>query len=92
MATPSIGDTYVTVSHLRASATELAGFGMHVRRLAHSAFIPYIEFDCCCHLCYFYCYACMSEMTFRALLFCTNFMNTPPKEGMKPLVRILFLC
>lgn len=33
----------------------------------------------------------MSEMTFSALLFCTNVMDAPPKERMKPLVRVLFV-
>ena len=43
------------------------------------------------HLSPFYCYTCMSKMTLCALLFRTNIMNTPPKEGMKPLVGILFV-
>jgi hypothetical protein len=33
----------------------------------------------------------MSEMAFGALLFSTDVMNAPPKEGMEPLVRILFI-
>jgi hypothetical protein len=32
----------------------------------------------------------MAEVTFSALLFCTNFMDVLPKEGVEPLVGILF--
>ena len=29
-------------------------------------------------------------MTFGVLLFCTDIIDAPPKEGLKPLVRIFF--
>ena len=40
----------------------------------------------------FYRYPYMSKVAFGALLFCTNLMNAPSKEGMKSLTRILFIC
>jgi hypothetical protein len=33
----------------------------------------------------------MWEMAFSALLICTNIVDAPPEEGMKPLVGILFI-
>jgi len=38
-----------------------------------------------------YRYPCMSKVAFGALLFYTNLMYAPSKEGMKSLARVLFV-
>ena len=57
-----------------------------------TVYCAYIAFDYGSFSCHLYRYTYMSEMAFGALLFGTNLMNTPPEEGMKPLVGILFVC
>ncbi len=43
------------------------------------------------HLYLLYHYPYISKVAFGTILFCTNFIYTPPKEGLKPLARILFV-
>ena len=41
---------------------------------------------------FLYCYTCMSEVAFGALLSCTNIVNALPKEVMKALIWIFLIC
>lgn len=66
-------------------------WNIYVCSVTYTIYCTYIAFDYGSYLCPLYRYTCISEMAFSALLFCTNLMNTSPEEGMKPLVRILFV-